>query len=213
LSTFGDNSADELAAVCVILARAPSAGGKTRLTAGLSPSRACELREALLPMFIAYTPAEARPEIERLVPDARAIPQDDGDLGDRMRQAIESGLAGGAGAVVLVGSDLPTLPAERLADACAMLGSGADIVLGPAEDGGFYLIASRAPLPPAMFGGVTWSTPAVLAQVIDNAHASDLIVAILPPWRDVDVPEDLPQVAADPRPDAAPRVRAWVRRG
>jgi rSAM/selenodomain-associated transferase 1 len=214
--------------ICVMLARAPSAPGKTRLTRGLTDTRARELREALLldtaqvvqaagmPLVIAVTPDGCEAEVSRLVPAARVTTQRGGDLGERMRLAIDASFATSAtkpDKVALIGSDLPTLPHERLFDACDVLGTDSDLVLGPSEDGGFYLIAARAPLPPQLFDGVEWSTATVFERVLDNARAAALTVGVLPVWWDVDAPEDLSRVLADPRPHAAAHVRAWRRHG
>lgn len=211
--------------LCVILARVPSAPGKTRLTAGLSDARARALREALLldtaavvraaaiPLAIAFTPDDGEDEISRVLPGVRLVPQRGDDLGERMRLAMDVGFETGSRSVMLIGSDLPTLPGERLRDSVEMLTSGADVVLGPSEDGGFYLIAASAPLPAALFAAVDWSTPSVFAHIVRNAHACALTIGVLPVWWDVDVPGDLSRALADPRPHVAPRVRAWVRDG
>ena len=205
--------------VIVLLARAPSAAGKTRLTAHLSEARSRQLRHALLldtldalaatglPSWVCYTPAAARDEFVAL----GAVPgfcQRGDDLGERMRNAIADAVERGAGAVALVGSDLPSLPPEYVLDGLEMSRS-ADVVFGPTVDGGFYLLAARSPLPD-IFSGVEWSSGRECEQAIAAARAAGLTVGVLPPWWDVDVPEDLPRVLADPRPHAARRVRAWL---
>jgi len=203
-----------------VLARAPSGGGKTRLTAGLSPDDARALREALLldtlaqasaagmPVTVFYTPVTGLREMRALVgDDVRLEPQGDGDLGHRMAEAFAHLFADGARHVVLIGSDLPSVPPSRLADACAALEHGDDVVLGPAEDGGYYLVALPRPRPP-LFDGIAWGTRDVLRQTLDAAHAAGWSVALVDPWFDVDVPADLSRVLA--AGDAAPRTRAWL---
>jgi rSAM/selenodomain-associated transferase 1 len=193
----------------VLLARAPSAPGKTRLTAHLSDAVARDLRERLLldtlaaahatgyPIVVSYTPEEAGDEMRTLVGASRVIAQRGDDLGARMRNAINDALAAGAAAVVLIGSDLPSLPPEHLVRAFELLeGSGAvpagahDLVLGPAEDGGFYLIGASGALPD-LFAGVGWSRSDVMARVSAAAQQAGLVVGLAPPWWDVDAPEVL----------------------
>jgi rSAM/selenodomain-associated transferase 1 len=194
--------------VVVLLARAPSAKGKTRLTAHLPADRALALRTALfldtldvvcataLPVIVSFTPVDARDEMSTLVPDARLVPQVGVGLGERMHRAIDDGLAAGFDAVVLIGSDLPTLPASYIYDAIAQLKGvdgirvPPDLILGPSEDGGFYLVGARHPLPD-IFRDVPWDGPAVLRSVVEAARALALRVAFTPEWWDVDKPEDL----------------------
>jgi hypothetical protein len=192
--------------VIVLLARAPSAKGKTRLTAHLSEDRARQLRERLfldtlasalstrLPVVIAFTPEDARADLEQLVPGTRLIAQRGSDLGDRMRFALLDALDQ-AREAVLIGSDLPTLPARHLLDAFEMLESGADVVFGPTRDGGFYLVGARQRLPD-IFSGVVWSRSDVLTNVIDAAHRADLVVGLAREWHDVDEPRDLEHLTA-----------------
>lgn len=188
--------------VVVLLARAPSARGKTRLTAHLSAAEARTLRERLFldtwsavratgyPVVVSYTPEEAQAEMRALAGEATLIVQRGGDLGARMRNAMHDAFATGAAAVVLIGSDLPTLPPEHVSDAFAMLDSGADVVFGPSEDGGFYLVGARSALPD-MFHGIEWSMRDVLARVTAAAHESGLTVGMARAWWDVDDPEHL----------------------
>ena len=222
-----------------LLARAPSAKGKTRLTAHLSDERAHALRSALLldtldvvralalPIIVNYTPAEARDEMAQLAPEAALVCQQGNDLGERMRHAMDHAFASGADPVVLIGSDLPSLPVAYLRDAVERLGgvnTGAaerpDIVLGPSEDGGFYLIGARSAAPD-IFGGITWSGPQVLSAVVAAARARCLVTAFTPAWWDVDRPEDLERLLTAPSASApeahgevvtARRVREYLRR-
>lgn len=125
--------------------------------------------------------------------------QSGGDLGSRMDAAIAGELLEGAGAVVLIGTDSPTLPAAFLQQAARWLDSGdADVVLGPALDGGFYLIGARRQCPELLSdksrGGISWSTNNVLAESLERLHrlqANGWRVRLLPFWYDVDTPHDL----------------------
>ena len=207
--------------VLVLLARAPSAGGKTRLTAHLSDARARALRERLfldtlevtratgIPVVVSFTPDDAREEMSRVALDVTLIPQRGNDLGERMLHAMHHAAASGAESVVLIGSDLPALPPQHLLDAFAMLETDADVVFGRAQDGGFYLVGARGKMPD-IFRGIAWSTPHVFDAVVTAAHRADLRVAYAPEWWDIDGLDDLQRVLTDPRPDAAPHVRAWL---
>ena len=113
-------------------------------------------------------------------------PQADGDLGHRLATAA----AGVAGPVAVIGTDCPGLTADHLTAAFHRLQS-AQVTLGPAVDGGYYLLAMRQ-FNPALFRGIDWSTDRVAAQTRAAAAAAGLTVADLPPLGDVDTPGDLP---------------------
>ena len=94
-----------------------------------------------------------------------------------------------ARAVVLVGADSPTLPVEYVERAFAEL-ERADVVLGPATDGGFYLVGC-GPARPPLFGGVAWGGASVLIDTIKALADPQWRLSLLPPWYDVDAPADL----------------------
>jgi uncharacterized protein len=216
---------------CVVLARAPTAPGKTRLTRNLSADRARALREALLldtldavrgadlPIVIAFTPEEARDEMARLAPDVTLIPQRGDDLGQRMRCAMQDVFDAGARDAVLIGSDVPTLPPQHLLQAFAVLDSGAHVVFGPSEDGGFYLVGARGEMPD-VFHAIDWAAANVLERVLDASRAANVTIGTVPRWWDIDCPEDLRRLdtseRALPAPDAsgerppAHRVRTYL---
>ena len=202
-----------------VLARAPSSGGKTRLTEGLDDARARALRSALLsdtlhavasvdaPCTVFVTPPEAVAEVEALAgPGTAVVPQGEGDLGRRMHAAIEHLFASGAGQVVLVGSDLPSLPPSRLVDAFDGLAAGHDLILGPAEDGGYYLIGLARPQP-WLFEGIGWGGSDVFRRTLDAAARVGTRPLLIDPWYDVDTQPDLRQVIESAAP--AVRTRAW----
>lgn len=211
----------------IVLARAPSAPGKTRLTSHLAHEDARALREALfldtldiarltgVPVCVRYTPSDACEEIASLVGDITHAPQSAGDLGARMQHAAVSGFASGAKHVVLLGSDLPTLPPSHVAAAFARLDAGADCVFGPSDDGGYYLLGlarGQAADDPAaryaaLFAGIAWGTGRVLQQSLAAAAAASLGAEVIAPWYDVDDSDDLARVLADGQ--AARRTRAW----
>ena len=142
----------------VIMAKAPEAGrAKTRLTPPLSASEAAELSRCFLldtiervrevrdvAPVIAHDPPEAAPLFRALAPEFGLRAQQGPDLGARMAECVAAVLGAGATGVVLVGSDAPHVSAEHIRLAVRLLGEGAhDVVLGPSEDGGYYLIGLR----------------------------------------------------------------------
>lgn len=203
-------------AVVAVLTRAPSRGGKSRLFAELGRPPDAALLSALLldtldgvhlpgmTRVVFVDPADACDEVRAIVPrdvDVRA--QAEGSLGERMRNAMASLFDEGATIVVLVGSDLPDITPERIETAVAHLkrDPGA-LVLGPAHDGGYYLIASTTI--PNVFDDVEWGSPRVLEQTRSSAERSGQRVELIDSLRDVDTLEDLRSVVA-------PRTRAWLR--
>lgn len=115
--------------------------------------------------------------------------QSEGDIGDRMASAFQLSFAAGMNAVVVIGTDCPDLNAPLMAEAFQLLRQH-DLVLGPALDGGYYLIGLRR-LIPELFTGIPWSTAEVLQQTITIAKRLGLTVAKLPLLSDIDRPEDL----------------------
>ena len=202
-----------------LLARAPSAGGKTRLTIGLPESRATRLREALfldtlnsarslgVPVTIFGTPTDLNDELRALAIGPRVLPQSDGDLGARMHAAFTGLFKQGARHVVLIGSDLPTLPPSHLGAAFDALEAGTDLVIGPADDGGYYLIGMSRPAP-AVFEGIAWGSANVLQATRATAASAGLRVHEVAAWYDVDMAIDLARVASGPEP--ARHTRRWM---
>lgn len=117
--------------------------------------------------------------------------QKGGDLGAKMGFAIEQSLSRvGVDAVILIGTDCPALTQAYLERARVALDEGSDVVLGPAEDGGYVLIGARRPIP-SLFEGVSWGTERVLEQTLARLEASQLSYQLLDTLWDVDRPEDL----------------------
>ncbi len=119
----------------------------------------------------------------------RYRPQGGGDLGERMHRCVRDGLEAGTKSVVIVGSDVPGVDAAILSEAFDELHDH-DLVLGPATDGGYYLIGLRRDIP-ELFHGVPWGGEDVLSCTLDSAAAHGLTVSMLPALADVDRPEDL----------------------
>ena len=117
-----------------------------------------------------------------------------------------------ATSAVIIGSDSPDLPSEYICEAFARLERGADVVLGPADDGGYYLIGLRVPQP-RLLREVPMSTPTVLADTLALARELGLRVDLLPAWYDVDTVAELRRLAAALRaapPDVAAYTRAFL---
>ena len=115
--------------------------------------------------------------------------QSTGDLGQRMARAFAQGFQDQAGAIVLIGSDCPGLTPEILAEAFERL-EQSTVVLGPASDGGYYLVGLTGPVP-ELFRGVSWGTDQVLAQSFKILNRIGVNPALLPELADIDRPEDL----------------------
>lgn len=167
----------------------------------------------------AFSPATAARAMASLAPAGmRCMAQRGDDLGARMGNLVDDLLAAGYAAALVMGSDLPALPAAYLGEAARTLtGGGADVVLGPAEDGGYYLIGLTRPAPD-LFQGIAWSTAEVLDATRARADALGLRVRLLPSWADLDVPADLARLrrrllaADEPRAAGGPawRTRRWM---
>jgi len=151
---------------------------------------------------------------------AGGIRQQGEGLGERLYRALSEGARDGA-AVMALGSDHPTLPLALVHEAFERLERGAEVVLGPAEDGGYYLLALRADaVDPGLFRDIPWSTDRVLPTTLERCRDLGLAVELLPPASDVDTPEDLRRLAASLASDTSgdlgcPRtrelLRAWQR--
>jgi rSAM/selenodomain-associated transferase 1 len=201
------------------MAKYPQPGQvKTRLAQTLGPERACRLYEAFLldlrdrlraerlETVWAVWPPQA--DVSTLLPADRVIPQEGANLGERMDRAAAL-VAGGSGVpVVVLGVDAPHVPMAWLRRARGEVEWGHDVVLGPARDGGYYLLAYRPPCP-ALFVDVPWGTSEVLATTVARCGAARLSRAMLPELFDVDVAADLDALRSwcRTRPGVLPRTR------
>jgi rSAM/selenodomain-associated transferase 1 len=121
----------------------------------------------------------------------RVMPQQGADLGERMENAFLQCFAEGIERVVLIGSDLPDLTPALLREAVSALAKH-DVVIGPASDGGYYLIGfNRHTFLPKMFHGMTWGADTVFQETMTVLNASALAIYRTPEWHDVDTVEDL----------------------
>ena len=131
------------------------------------------------------------------------------DLGERMARACARGFAAGYSPVLLRGSDTPDLPAAVVSEAREVLAAGHfQVALGPATDGGYYLVGLTEPQP-ALFQGPAWSSNTVLESTLKTARERGLTVHLLPAWTDIDTSADLIAFLhrAGPRPQPGWRSR------
>ncbi len=187
----------------LIFAKFPEPGKvKTRLAASIGHGAAAALYAKFVryilklgepsnakEVFVAVAPPERIEDFQKEFADGyTSFAQIESEnLGERIVAAAQHVQANGYEKILIIGTDSPTLPVEFLHEAAAAL-STHDLVLGPAEDGGYYLIGLKA-VHPQLFSDVAWSSAQVLTQTLDRAHRLNLRVHLLPSWYDVD---DLP---------------------
>lgn len=201
---MADSTKSTLPCVLGLMAKAPLAGEvKTRLVPPLTQPEAAALNLCFLrdmaeninsitaagaaTSFVVYTPVNAKDVFDGVLPDGFQLLAQRGDsLGERLYHATEDLLRVGHSAVCLINSDSPTLPRSILIRAIESLGLVGDgVVLGAADDGGYYLIGLKQ-AHQNLFDGIAWSTADVLAHTKQRALEIDLPVELLPHWYDVD---------------------------
>jgi rSAM/selenodomain-associated transferase 1 len=222
------------------MAKAPRVGEvKTRLVPPLAPQEAAQLSECFLrdiavnfmavsneartDAYVAYSPPGSEALFRELVPaEVQLLPPRRAGLGHSLLDASEDLLAAGYGAACLVNADSPTLPTSVLLEAAEALHAPGDrVVLGPALDGGYYLIGLKRPHR-RLFEDIDWSTERVFRQTIERAVSLKLDVVTLSTWYDVDDMESLgwlcgelllgrPSCQLDRAGYAAPHTSAYLR--
>ncbi len=228
---MGSMSRDSIHAACVLVYTKPARPGrvKTRLVGdraggGLSAAAAAELHGAFLGDVVeslrrgrfelrlawALEPGDRDPEAFLGVPGFR---QRGEDLGARLDHGLRRA-ARRCELVAAVGSDHPELAPATVEDGLRRLAAGADVVLGPTPDGGYYLIGLRRDaLRRELFDGIAWSTESVLAETLERCRELGLSVELLPAGHDVDVADDLRRLAlrlGAAEGTVAPRTRALL---
>lgn len=227
-----DQTVQKLCALAV-MTKAPRAGQvKTRLTPPLTPDEAAQLNKCFLRDTAAtimqvvgnsargiavYTPVGAETAyVDILPPGFDLLPQRGNDFGERLANAADDLFRIGFGAVCLIDSDSPAVRAEAYAQAVKLLSAERErVVLGPAEDGGYYLIGSTR-TERRLFDGIDWSTERVLEQTIERARDLNLQLELLPTGYDVDDRAALRRLceellAADRPTDVAPATTRFLR--
>jgi uncharacterized protein len=203
---MADNIADEARSAVAIMAKAPQSGQvKTRLCPPLSYREAAELYRCFLldkiaqvstlqraAPVVSYSPDDSRPLFEDLTPPHfMLIPQHGDDLGARLLFTFDRLFRQGFTQVIVIDSDTPTLPIAYLEQALMLIAERVnDVVLGPTEDGGYYLIGLRQSHR-ELFEQMPWSTSQVFPETRRRSEQYGLTVACTEYWYDVDTPEDL----------------------
>lgn len=207
--------------VVAIFARYPQPGiVKTRLIGRLTAEEAEEVYRRCLDLTLACIDAVSGVRrVLAVTPDdadcsgivgenVSVVPQGPGDLGQRLRRVVDREFAAGCRHLVVVGSDCPALCPEDVQRAFALLES-ADVVIGPATDGGYYLLGLRTALP-ALFESIAWGSSQVAQQTRDHAREAGLRVAELAVRQDLDRYEDI-AVLAHEIPDDDARLGSFKR--
>ena len=193
--------------VLLAFVRAPESGRvKTRLAAAIGDRAALRVYVRLaehtlgearvlaaegVEVRVHHAPGDADAAVRAWLGQGLAyLPQAEGDLGMRMRDAFARAFADGAERVVIVGSDLPEISAPLLRRAFDLL-DGCSAVVGPARDGGYYLLGLTG-MVGGIFEGIEWSTPGVLAATLERLRAAGVEPAMLEMLADVDTVQDLP---------------------
>jgi hypothetical protein len=191
----------------IVVAKRPAPGKtKTRLSPPLSADQSSALYECFLfdtlelirlvpnvHPVLAYLPENERPYFNRLAPDFELIPQEGHDLGSRLDNTMTHFFNQGFKKAVVMNSDSPTLPGSHLVKAFQNLEDDNDVVIGPCEDGGYYLIGAKRPIP-KLLREVRMSTSKVTQDTIDLAIQEGFKSHLLSSWYDIDNAASLAQL-------------------
>lgn len=203
--------------VLIVFVKEPRPGTvKTRLVPALGAEHAALLYRALADEEVRrttprpgeydrvffFTPAGAQPALQRWFPRELLLPQSGDDLGARMAHAFDTAFRRGARRAAIVGSDVPWVSRELVQEALLSLDDH-EVVVGPARDGGYYLLALDRPRP-GLFDGIAWSTPSVLSATAERAGMLGLRLSVLEPLSDIDTLEDVRREWRSLRPLLAP---------
>jgi len=194
----------------IIMTKVPQAGKvKTRLQPFLTAQQSAEISVCFLQdaeqkarsiaqnLIIALSPIEKKNLLTEILQTEPILVEQKGEnLGERMFHAFEFAFSRDSNAVVMIGTDSPTVPAEFIERAFVFLETKADAVLGKTEDGGFYLIGLRKS-DKKIFENVEWSSPKTFEQTKRNIEILNLSLSEIPVWFDVDTPEDLKKLKKD----------------
>ncbi|GGA48188.1 TIGR04282 family arsenosugar biosynthesis glycosyltransferase [Okeania sp. KiyG1] len=190
----------------IIFTRYPEPGKtKTRLIPALGPEGAanlqCQMTETTvkkankllnlisLSVEVRFVGGDLQLMKNWLGSDLKYQEQGMGDLGERMARAFQSAFNQGMKSAIIIGIDCPSLTPEIILQAFTKL-TQSDVIIGPATDGGYYLIGLRK-ITPELFQGINWGTSEVLSKTVAIAQNLKLVIDYLPKLSDVDRPEDL----------------------
>lgn len=198
---------DPGAAVSIVCKTPGVGGGKSRLRPLLGAEKverlsACFIHDVAAALeavpealgrqlYALFSPAGSEASLRALLPSPWAlVPCQEASVGTVLEASMAAFLASGHDCAILVNGDSPTLPTELVEQAIAALRAPGDrVVLGPALDGGYYLVGLKRPHP-RLFQDIAWSTPEVLANTLRHAEELGLPAMLLPMWYDVDEPQD-----------------------
>jgi uncharacterized protein len=150
------------------------------------------LKRGRFPFRICFTPPDARDQMTGwLGQEYDYLPQTGGHLGDRMEKAFACVFSGEVEKALLIGSDIPGLTTDLIDEAFTALLTS-DAVIGPADDGGYYLMGFRKnTFTPGIFHDIAWSTSAVFRETLEKLREASVTLHILPEMTDIDTLEDL----------------------
>ncbi len=204
----------------VVFAKAPLAGQvKTRLIGALTAEEVaqlyiCFLRDTFatmevvqeerenLSLVLCFTPPDEIEAFESADLDGCLMMAQRGDnLGAKLRNCLADLFELGFSKIVIIGADTPTLPEEIIIEAFEQLTSQNQVVIGPATDGGYYLIG-MSQLQPKLFEDVNWGSENVLTETLARAGEARLTISQLPLWHDIDSPQDLEKLKLEIKADS-----------
>jgi len=190
----------------ILFAKYPQPGrAKTRLSPPLTQTEAaafyaCMLHDSIAmarslqvitPLIFFQDDPGAAGYFKTLAPQILSLPQEGENLGERLKNAFAGAFKRGFAEVAIIGTDSPDLPSEYIFEAFALLeDEQTDVVFGPAEDGGYYLLGMKR-VWEELFRGLPWSSGELLAASIEKAKELRLGVSLLPLWHDIDTEADL----------------------
>ena len=188
----------------ILFLRVPEKGRvKTRLSARLDERFVLDLYKAFVkdmlialqnlePIYLFFWPPDKKEElVQWLGREYQYLPQQRGNLGEKMAAAFEYVFSQGADQALVAGTDIPELNRQRIDDALGSLRKN-DAVIGPCHDGGYYLIGfDKAGYSRDFFSGITWSTSQVLEQTLDAMNEKSIQYHLLEELADIDTPEEM----------------------
>jgi rSAM/selenodomain-associated transferase 1 len=193
-------------AILVIVAKEPVPGKvKTRLSSRFGAHQASELYGLSIQdtieemsylsghhLALAYTPEDAEPAFKKMLPHPiELFAQQGADLGERLSNIFQRMFAKGYGQVHIINSDSPDLSHRLVSRSISLLKNReTELVLGPCDDGGYYLVGLKRPIP-ELFTQIPWSTDQVLSTTLEKAQLLNLHCALLRPWYDIDTYDDM----------------------
>ncbi len=226
---LNNECAEQTCPAVIVMLKAPRAGTvKTRLTTLLTEESAAALARCFAQdtiakaqsvaahVIVAYAPTDGRRELETFLPaNLHWIEQRGQDLGARLAAVTAEAATANFAPFVVIGTDSPTLPVAFIVEALrSLVANECDVALGPADDGGYYLIGLRQ-FVPDLFQNIAWSTPLAYEQTARNAARLNQRILRFPIWYDVDTPLDLLRLRDELGADAkaqtcAPETHRWM---